>query len=217
MNHLGHFTLSLLLAGTIVIINRDPNWKTYVSFLIIPIFLGIINLLFFQPTVKKGFVFMTSFVLVGIVLSISSIIVSIYKKKGTRETVPVTTESIQEEFVVLKNSKGKKVFRSIAKNIMLFEANDNYVKIYHLDSSHTINKSLVRTSLKKVSDITAPLKQDFFRVHKSYIINLNSVSAIEGSSQSKKIKLKHIDFDVPVSRSFDINNIEEFLSNKNFT
>lgn len=217
MSHLGHFLLTFILTGTIVFINKEHNWKTYFLFLITPIFLGIINLLFFQPTAKKGFVFMTSFVLVGIVLSISTIIVSIYKKKGIRDVKTVSTESIEQEFVVLKNSKGKKVFGSIAKNIILFEANDNYVKIYHLNSSQSLNKSLVRTSLKKISDITDALNQNFYRVHKSYIINLNSVSAIEGSSQSKKIKLEHLDFDVPVSRSFDINSIEEFISNKNFT
>ena len=91
------------------------------------------------------------------------------------------------------------------KQVICFEANDNYVVTYFLDKEGKLKKSMERISLKKIDEILDSIHIDYFsRVHKSYLINHLMIEEIKGKAQAQKIKLKNLEILIPVSRSFDL-------------
>ncbi|MCR9172076.1 MAG: tetratricopeptide repeat protein [bacterium] len=109
---------------------------------------------------------------------------------------------------VLKNNSGKIVLEIEADRVISFEANDNYVITYYLSNDNTLQKSMERTSLKKIEALIEG-NSNFYRVHKSYVINKKHLLSVGGKSQAYKINMQFLKEPIPVSRSFDINQISE--------
>ncbi len=108
----------------------------------------------------------------------------------------LTTEN---QFIFFKADK--KIHKFYFKEILFFEASGNYVKI------HTEKVSPLMV-LEKLSDLDEKLsKNQFLRVHKSFIINISHIQQIEGNM----LKIK--DKTVTVSQSYK-HNLDEIL-NKN--
>ena len=103
----------------------------------------------------------------------------------------------------LENEKNKVLIEVELNNIICFEANDNYVNIYYLLNDEP-KKSIQRISLRKVEEQLTNLQSEFSRVHKSYLINPNCVKKIGGKAQAYRITLQGLEFEIPVSRNFDI-------------
>ena len=111
----------------------------------------------------------------------------------------------------IENENGKILLDIPIKNIICFEANDNYVVTYYLDREERLKKSMERISLKKIEEIVEGLNVDnFTRVHKSYLINKSFLEEIKGKAQAHKLKLYHLELLIPVSRAYPINKLKEF-------
>ena len=80
------------------------------------------------------------------------------------------------------------------------QSEGNYVKIYHLDDGVLANK-LVRLSLKQL-EIQLEILSQIKRCHRSYIINMQHITSIDGNARSLTIKLDKVATSIPVSRSF---------------
>jgi hypothetical protein len=131
---------------------------------------------------------------------------------------PIANQEIIENIIiekpiqfVLENENGKILLDIPIKNIICFEANDNYVVTYYLDREERLKKSMERISLKKIEEIVEGLNVDnFTRVHKSYLINKSFLEEIKGKAQAHKLKLYHLELLIPVSRAYPINKLKEF-------
>lgn len=73
-----------------------------------------------------------------------------------------------EEFLLLKS--GSKYHKVFIEEILFIESLKDYIKV------HVINDKRIVTKYK-ISDIEEKLNSDFLRVHRSYIINTNKISA----------------------------------------
>lgn len=127
-------------------------------------------------------------------------------KMATSDANPknsVVTASILK----IKSDKGKMMFQVDINTVLCFEANDNYVVVYHLDELNQTQKSMQRISLKKVEGLLKELSVEFKRVHKSYLINPTQIEKVDGKAQAYRVRLKHFDKDIPVSRNFKISDI----------
>lgn len=81
-------------------------------------------------------------------------------------------KSGEEEYIFVKSDKQLK--KVVLKDILFVESMENYVTI-HTDSG----KAIVYTTLKQMAD---SLPDNYFlQVHRSYIVNLYRVKAIEGN------------------------------------
>lgn len=89
-------------------------------------------------------------------------------------------------------------------SIICFEANDNYVTIHYLSADEKPTRRLERLSMRKVEELLQESEELFLRVHKSYLINKKYVEEITGKSQAYRIRLKHLEEPVPVSRTVKI-------------
>jgi len=76
---------------------------------------------------------------------------------------------------------------------------DNYVNVHFCEGG--VRKSLLmRSSLKKIEEQLA-VHPEFFRCHRTYIVNLRSVDSVSGNAQGLKLHLSGLEEAVPVSRN----------------
>lgn len=105
-----------------------------------------------------------------------------------------------ENKIIINTDNVGGVLQFYQSQIICFEANDNYTAIFFLKEGH-LKKELYRITLKKVELQLFDVKE-FVRCHKSYIINISFLRRISGNAQGFKMHLNHLDFEIPVSRSF---------------
>ena len=130
-----------------------------------------------------------------------------FKNKLELTTKNNGTSSEEEKVIKLTNPAGKLLFEACYADIILFQANDNYVVFHYLVEGNP-RKTMERISLKKIESILIENDIKFYRIHKSFIANPDFIIGIAGSSQAHKLKLRHLNFDAPVSRAFDLKQID---------
>ncbi len=91
-------------------------------------------------------------------------------------------------------------------SLVLIKSADNYIEIY-FKSDNIIKKHLLRSSLKKAYDSVSEF-DNIIRCHRTFIVNLDHVEAIQGNSQGYKLTFNDIDFQALVSQKY----IKEFSS-----
>ncbi|MEM8525560.1 MAG: LytTR family DNA-binding domain-containing protein [Bacteroidota bacterium] len=105
-----------------------------------------------------------------------------------------TTLQIQEESV-----KASPIVLQLSEFIYA-QSEGNYVKIYHLED-HVLVHKLIRLSLKQLEiqlENLSPIK----RCHRSYLINMQHITSIDGNARSLTMRLDKVATTIPVSRSF---------------
>lgn len=89
----------------------------------------------------------------------------------------------------------------IFQNQLLFlKSEGNYIKIFYQDHSDLKTK-LIRNSLNSI-EIDLADHTNIKRVHRSYLVNMDSKITIEGNSRNGSIRFENYNLKVPVSRSF---------------
>jgi len=83
--------------------------------------------------------------------------------------------------------------------LLFVEADGNYVEISEF-ATDKVSKKLYRTSLRYLeSQIDIPY---IVKCHRSFLINLNQVTKVDGNAQGFRLSLKESEVTVPVSRKF---------------
>ena len=78
-------------------------------------------------------------------------------------------ETTQVDYIIVKS--GNKHHKIVKGDILYIESLKDYIKIHTAGDKHTVSKY-------KIGDIEQDLKEShFLRVHRSYIININKISA----------------------------------------
>jgi DNA-binding LytR/AlgR family response regulator len=187
------FLFSSFVGGTLTFVVFSSNYRSYfiyiASFLIsafLPSVLFLLNFMFKDAAVR---------------------LTNLQKKSTIQNPKPVTDNT--EKVFHLENENGKLLLEVPIDRIICYEANDNYVITYYLDKQQSLKRSMERVSLKKVEELLAIESVDFFRVHKSYLINPDYLEEIKGKAQAYKIKLREFESLIPVSRSYDITILEK--------
>lgn len=90
-------------------------------------------------------------------------------------------------------------FSAEAKDIYYVAAADNYIEV-HVKQQDQMKKILLRSTLKNAHD-TLKRFSNFYRCHRTYIINLDKVESVTGNSQGYKLILFDTETPIPVSRS----------------
>ncbi len=85
------------------------------------------------------------------------------------------------------------------KNFVFAKASQNYVKVHYLKNEE-IKKQLIRTTL---TDLYKQLP-NALRIHRSYLVNPDYISAIEGNSRKRYALLINNANKIPVSPSYQL-------------
>ena len=119
-----------------------------------------------------------------------------------------TDQSIDKLFRIT-NDRDQVVLEIPINQIITFEANDNYVITHHLLNNESLDKSMHRISMKKITELLSQIDVKFLRVHKSFLVNPEYIKKLKGKSQAYRIELSYLPIEVPVSRSFDVQLIKK--------
>ncbi len=113
---------------------------------------------------------------------------------------PETRQPVPDEATLTLHSdnQGEDLHIS-AHQLLYFQAADNYVEVVY-QQGNQLQKTLLRTTLKRVEAELAGHPQ-FWRCHKSYLVNKNYVTRFSGNAQGYRLHLQYSDALVPVSRS----------------
>ncbi|SHF38667.1 transcriptional regulator, LytTR family [Fodinibius roseus] len=103
-----------------------------------------------------------------------------------------------KETLCFSSETGNEKVECEADHFLYAESRDNYAYICYLENGEK-KGTMLRSTLKKLEDQISP--SWILRCHRSYIVNLNSIKAIEGNAQGYKLVLNHVDVIIPVSRS----------------
>jgi hypothetical protein len=78
---------------------------------------------------------------------------------------------------------------------------DNYVKIFYQENEK-LKTTIIRSTLKRVEENTAAFPQ-FFRCHRTAIVNMSLVQSVNGSAQGYRLQLPFLQEEIPVSRNLN--------------
>ncbi len=104
-------------------------------------------------------------------------------------TVQILEESVKAAPIVMQLS-----------DFVYAQSEGNYVTIYHLEDSALVHK-LIRLSLKQL-EIQLENHSQIKRCHRSFLINMQHITSIDGNARSLTIKLEKVANGIPVSRTF---------------
>lgn len=173
----------------------------------------VVSLLFFLSfTIYKEYYlsYFAAFLISGMVYSLFDFSIQFFTSLSQNNSI-VTLESKEEEHKTegskmfsLTDSRGKNRLSIQLKTIICFEANDNYVSIYYEDTNENLVKKLERISMKRIEEFLGEENNDFLRIHKSFIINTKFIIQVLGKAQAQKVRLKHLNEELPVSRKINV-------------
>ena len=103
--------------------------------------------------------------------------------------------------VVLQGDNQGEILHLTANDIQYLAAADNYVQVFYLEKDQRKSRML-RTTLKKMEDALSVYPQ-FFRCHRTYLVNLHKVQQVSGNAQGYRLQLADQEETVPVSRNLN--------------
>jgi hypothetical protein len=108
-------------------------------------------------------------------------------------------EQKDEGLIIIGAENAEEGLQLSPSQLLFIAAADNYIKIYHLEQDQ-VKQTLLRSTLKKAAAGLADHPQ-FFRCHRTFLVNLDHVNSINGNAQGYKLQLAHTQEWLPVSRS----------------
>jgi DNA-binding LytR/AlgR family response regulator len=140
-------------------------------------------------------------VLVGIIpVTVSYIINYNMQYRNALKEADIPEEKIfWDDEVRLTAGNERNVIKVNPREILYICSNDNYVTVVTI-KGETLNKTTIRGTLMSVEEELSRNTR-FMRCHKCYIINLDYVEKVTGNSQNMKVRLRHTDELIPVSRA----------------
>lgn len=113
---------------------------------------------------------------------------------------PVPIHQSKAEVVLNGDNQGETLTLA-ADQIRYLAAADNYVQVFYLHNGQ-LKSRMLRTTLKKMEDTLAGYPQ-FFRCHRTYLVNMDKVQQVSGNAQGYRLHLEALEETVPVSRNLN--------------
>lgn len=88
-----------------------------------------------------------------------------------------------------------------ADQVAYLAAQDNYVQVFYLEKDALKNR-LLRTTLRKMEETLSDWPQ-FFRCHRTFLVNFDKVVKVSGNAQGYRLHLQHLEETIPVSRNLN--------------
>ncbi|WP_420573512.1 LytR/AlgR family response regulator transcription factor [Kordia sp.] len=123
----------------------------------------------------------------------------IQKHSKSLEKLKLQTPSKNNDSHIIKVASGNEMYQFDVQKFLFAKVESNYTEIYiHEDSQ--VKKALFRITLK---ELETQLKDfsNIYKTHRSYLVNLNKITACTGNAQGYQLSLKDYKKTVPVSRS----------------
>tara|TARA_Y100001954_G_C15680836_1_gene537648 strand:- start:443 stop:859 length:417 start_codon:yes stop_codon:yes gene_type:complete len=113
-----------------------------------------------------------------------------------------------EDGAVELKSVDKKIFRIKLEQLICAQSSGNKSQVYFKENSTNVSIH-TRHSLKNLEESLCKPNGRIIRCHKSYIVNLDRIEKVAGTTKGFKLHIKDLDFVVPVSRRLGIDDINQ--------
>lgn len=172
-------------------------FTTLVGYFVVNKYLGV---------TKVGFSLIIKLVITAIV-PITAIIV-VNHNKMLRANLKLANElskklkenkSIQDKIVYFTSDYQKDSLAIKVNLLLLIRSANNYIEVFWKEGV-TIKNQMVRCSTAYAEEILNEYKF-IFKCHRSYMVNINYIDKIEGSSQGYRLFFENINFPIPVSKN----------------
>ena len=208
------FVCSLAL-DTLIVVPLQKRAKTlriwhqalslFVEVLIIGLFNFILSCIFFHYPITLGacleMVYWTT--LIGIIVAVLSTTISYqrYMRGQLDSLLNKTTQEQKGIQVTIHDNRVRENDLRVSLNDLLYvEAQKNNVAVYYADKGK-LGRKEVQTTLSAVLDELDDYR-NIFQCHRSFVVNLNSITSAKGNSNGYVLELGGGLATVPVSRSF---------------
>lgn len=211
--------LNILVPKMTPVFFQEENWtvgKELLWTMVHISIIGVANFLFFSYYGQRYFSLQVLLWFQGVTLAVGAIpsaMVIIWKESQARrkfesgagemnknlpaEQIDPSNEPIQKKLEIPSQTADENLI--IRPNDLFYvKAADNYVEVYY-QSDGEFSRRILRNTLKAVEQDLESYP-NFFRCHKSYLVNLAHVHHLSGNAQGYKLHLHHIDEPIPVSR-----------------
>lgn len=110
-------------------------------------------------------------------------------------------QPVKTQTLVLRSDIGQETLEVDPENILLIESVGNYVEVTFQKEEETVEKALLRSSLKRIE---RQLKgfPFLFKCHRGFVANINRIQRADGNAQGYKLYFEGIDKEIPVARSY---------------
>lgn len=113
----------------------------------------------------------------------------------------VGTANFIQTYITLQAENEKDNFSILYTSFLAATSADNYVKVFYQEDNK-LKTAIIRTTLKRIEENTAAFPQ-FFRCHRTAIVNMDLVKTVNGSAQGYRLQLPLLQEEIPVSRNLN--------------
>lgn len=193
-----HVMINFLIIGacnfwySVFVFNFEVNFLTFLSFEAITLLIGgipfsIIALMQYTRLLKEN------------LSKASSFNYQLQEHHNETDFKEITIQSdLKEESLTLNSNQ-----------LIYASSADNYIEVYYLNNEVLAPKKVLRLTLKNFEEQAVNFKP-WVRCHRGFFVNLNHVKDFTGNAQGLKLRLKHIDEQIPVSRKY-VNSVKNHL------
>jgi DNA-binding LytR/AlgR family response regulator len=111
------------------------------------------------------------------------------------------SQAAHPQTVTLVGDNQNDTLRLDAGQIAWLSAADNYVQVFYFENE-VLKSRMLRSTLKKMEEALSDAPQ-FFRCHRTYVVNLEKVTGVSGNAQGYRQHIAGAETTVPVSRNFN--------------
>lgn len=119
------------------------------------------------------------------------------RQRYAKDSTPKSSQS--SDVIWLHNENGKPVCQVASSEVQYVKSDGNYIEVFTIDLQHNQRKYLVRNKLNHAESLFD--KDEFIRVHRSYLANLNQVEKVRGNARNLELVFRTTEDIIPVSRS----------------
>lgn len=107
-----------------------------------------------------------------------------------------------EKRITLFDNNGVMKFSISSDNLYFIESDDNYIKVWYMDSSGEMKQYMLRCRLKTVEDSFAD--SELVRCHRKYIVNIRKVSILKSAKDGYRIDFGIESVEpIPISKTYE--------------
>jgi DNA-binding LytR/AlgR family response regulator len=111
------------------------------------------------------------------------------------------TKSPSPTHITIQAENEKDNLTILYTSFLVATSADNYVKVF-FQENEKLKTAIIRTTLKRVEENITAFPQ-FFRCHRTAIVNMALVQTVNGSAQGYRLQLPYLQEEIPVSRNLN--------------
>jgi DNA-binding LytR/AlgR family response regulator len=208
---LGNILFTMVMSNSTVSVQLIVNMLKYTFVIgIIPIVLSVLTK---QQQLLKKYSKEASEIKVAAIEKDNDKVATIQETNTISKTVfneQIPQQTSSQKLIQLSGTNQQEILSLYPAEFLFAQASDNYTAI-HYTKNGVAKKVLYRTTIKNVETQTVAI-EEIFRCHKSYLVNLNTVTQITGNAQGYKLHLGNYNIEIPVSRNLNTTIKQKFAA-----